>query len=70
MLPIRALYVDRLTHSTWSVPRLLPSIRGWTSKLLKIREVEEINWGGGFGRGVVEASLVNGVIGVEHVEKV
>nr|GMC92052.1 uncharacterized protein LOC109185567 [Ipomoea batatas] len=70
MLPIQALYVDRLTHSTWSVPRVLPSIRGWTSKFLKQREAEEINWGGGFGRGVVEASLVDGAISVEHVEKV
>nr|GME03285.1 uncharacterized protein LOC109190399 [Ipomoea batatas] len=51
------LYVDRVVHSDRVVPHLVPSLRGWSSRHLKARQLSEIQ-SGGFGRGIVEGHLV------------
>ncbi|XP_019196412.1 PREDICTED: uncharacterized protein LOC109190399 [Ipomoea nil] len=42
-------YVDRDAHLARVIQRTVPSVRGWTSKLLREREFLEIR-AGGFGR--------------------
>nr|GLL33765.1 uncharacterized protein LOC109177111 [Ipomoea trifida] len=46
------------------VPRLVPSLRGWSSGHLKARKLSEIQ-AGGFGRGIVEGHLV---VATDHQE--
>ncbi|KAG6390753.1 hypothetical protein SASPL_148498 [Salvia splendens] len=47
-------YVDRFIIETRKVRRAFPSIKGWNSKLLRLREKHELELGG-FGYGVYEA---------------
>nr|GMC70729.1 uncharacterized protein LOC109174777 [Ipomoea batatas]GME03276.1 uncharacterized protein LOC109174777 [Ipomoea batatas] len=54
---VQLLYVDRVVHFDRVVPRLVPSLRGWSSRHLKARQLSEIR-SGGFGRGIVEGHLV------------
>nr|GLL39556.1 uncharacterized protein LOC109168900 [Ipomoea trifida] len=60
------LYVDRVVHSDRVVPRLVPSLRGWSSRHLKARQLSEIR-SGGVGRGIVEGHLV---VATDHEEDV
>nr|GME03274.1 uncharacterized protein LOC109191529 [Ipomoea batatas] len=46
-----------VVHFDRVVPRLVPSLRGWSSRHLKARQLSEIR-SGGFGRGIVEGHLV------------
>nr|GMD39206.1 uncharacterized protein LOC109191529 [Ipomoea batatas] len=50
-------YVDRVVHSDRVVPRLVPSLRGWSSRHLKARQLSEIR-AGGFGRGIIKGHIV------------
>ncbi|XP_019188585.1 PREDICTED: uncharacterized protein LOC109182830 [Ipomoea nil] len=54
---VALFYVDRVVPFERSVPRLVPSLVGWTTELLSAREPAEIS-AGGFGRGVVEPPIL------------
>nr|GLL37358.1 uncharacterized protein LOC109155335 [Ipomoea trifida] len=49
-------YVDRVVLYSRSLPRQLPAIIGWTTKLLNQREKNEIS-SGGFGYGYIDGPL-------------
>lgn len=53
---LTVFYVDRVAHLAREIPRTVPSVCGWTTKLLNEREFSEIR-AGGFGRGMVEVRL-------------
>nr|GMC92169.1 uncharacterized protein LOC109168900 [Ipomoea batatas] len=50
---VALFYVDRVMHLARSIPRLIPTFRGWSFELLEQRELSEIRLGG-FGIGVIE----------------
>nr|GMC92168.1 uncharacterized protein LOC109168900 [Ipomoea batatas] len=50
---VALFYVDRVMHLARSIPRLIPTFRGWSFELLEQRELSEIRLGG-FGLGVIE----------------
>nr|GLL29477.1 uncharacterized protein LOC109155364 [Ipomoea trifida] len=50
------LYMDRVVFGSRGVPRFYPALRGWTTKLLNHRQLQEIK-GGGFGMGDIDVPL-------------
>ncbi|XP_019158593.1 PREDICTED: uncharacterized protein LOC109155364 [Ipomoea nil] len=54
------LYMDRVVFGSRSVPRFYPALRGWTTKLLNQRQLQEIK-GGGFGMGDIDVPLRPGM---------
>ncbi|CAH9095204.1 unnamed protein product, partial [Cuscuta europaea] len=49
-------YVDRVVLYKRKVPRMCPTIKGWTTRLLRDRENDEVK-SGGFGFGDVDGPV-------------
>nr|GMD86844.1 uncharacterized protein LOC109174777 [Ipomoea batatas] len=58
-------YIDRVVVGDRVIPRGIPAFVGWTSKLLREREVAEIR-GGGFGMGMLDIPLRETASGEEN----
>nr|GMD61446.1 uncharacterized protein LOC109155132 isoform X1 [Ipomoea batatas]GME09352.1 uncharacterized protein LOC109155132 isoform X1 [Ipomoea batatas] len=61
----KMFYIDRVVVGDRVIPRGIPAFVGWTSKLLREREVAEIR-GGGFGMGMLDIPLRETASGEEN----